>query len=52
MDLARLTEPPPFLHLFLVPEMHANQIWECGPDGKVRWQIDVDGRRLRDHRAG
>jgi outer membrane protein assembly factor BamB len=40
VDLARADAPIPFLNLTLVPEMHGNKVWEVGPDGKVRWQLD------------
>jgi HEAT repeat protein len=39
IDLARVSDQPAYLNLTLVAEMHANRIWECGPDGKVRWQL-------------
>jgi HEAT repeat protein len=42
VNLARLEERPPFLNLTLVPEMHANKVWEFGPDGKVRWELKTD----------
>jgi hypothetical protein len=42
VDLARLGERSPFLNLTLVPEMHANKVWEFGPDGKVRWELKED----------
>jgi len=40
IDLAKASLAEPFLGLILVPEMHGNILWECGPDGKVRWQIN------------
>jgi hypothetical protein len=39
VDLAKVGRAEPFLGLTLVPEMHGNTIWECGPDGKLRWQM-------------
>ena len=42
VNLAKLDERPPFLNLTLVPEMHANRVWEYGPDGKVRWELTRD----------
>lgn len=42
LDLARLSERPEFLNLTLVPEMHANKVWEYGPDGKVRWELTTN----------
>jgi HEAT repeats/PQQ-like domain len=39
IDLANIPEQPPFLNLTVLPEMNANKVWECGPDGKERWQI-------------
>jgi len=39
IDLAKLDEGPPFLNVTLVPEMHAQKVWEFGPDGKVRWEL-------------
>jgi HEAT repeat protein len=51
LDLARAKDRPPFLNLLLVPEMHANQVWECGRDGKPRWHLTglqqpIDARYL------
>src|SRR5262249_23703560 len=43
VDLARLDERPRLLGVTLVPEMHANKVWECGPDGKPLWEIAVPG---------
>ena len=42
VDLAKLSARPPFLNLTLVPEMHANKVWEFGPDGKLRWELAKD----------
>ncbi len=42
VDLARLPERAPFRNLTVVPEMHANKVWEFGPDGKVRWELKGD----------
>jgi hypothetical protein len=39
VDLARLDEATPYLGLTLVPEMHGGKVWECGKDGKVRWEL-------------
>jgi HEAT repeat protein len=51
VDLARLEEGPVFLRRVLIPEMHANRIWECDRDGKVRWemtklQVPIDAHYL------
>jgi hypothetical protein len=43
IDLAKLTEQPRFLGYTLVPEMHANKVWEIGPEKKVLWEAHVDG---------
>jgi HEAT repeats/PQQ-like domain len=40
VNLARLSEPPPILGITLVPEMHANKVWEADQSGKVLWQMD------------
>ena len=42
VHLAKLEERPPFLNRTLVPEMHANKVWEYGGDGKVRWELTKD----------
>jgi HEAT repeat protein len=42
LDLAKALEAEPFLNLTVVPEMHANKVWECGKDGKPRWTIAKD----------
>jgi HEAT repeat protein len=42
LDLAKALEAEPFLNLTVVPEMHANRVWECGKDGKPRWTIAKD----------
>jgi hypothetical protein len=39
VDLARLDDAPRLLGLTLVPEMHANKVWECGADGKPLWEV-------------
>ncbi len=39
LDLARLDEVPRLLGLNLLPEMHANKVWECGKDGKPLWEL-------------
>jgi HEAT repeat protein/outer membrane protein assembly factor BamB len=43
IDLARLDETPAVLGLTLIPEMHANKVWECGRDGKPLWEVAVPG---------
>jgi len=35
----RLLEQPPFLSLTLVPEMHANKVWEYDGQGTVLWEL-------------
>src|SRR5262245_5782539 len=42
IELAKLDERTAFLNVTLVPEMHANKVWEFGPDGKVRWELTGD----------
>jgi HEAT repeat protein len=42
LDLAKALEAEPFLNLTVIPEMHANKVWECGKDGKPRWTIAKD----------
>jgi len=39
VDLARLHDQPRLLGRTLIPEMHANKIWECGKDTKPLWTI-------------
>lgn len=39
IDLAQLKDKPPFLSLTLVPEMHANKVWEYDRQGKVLWEL-------------
>lgn len=39
IDLASLPATPPYLGLTLVPEMHAQKVWECGKDGKPLWEV-------------
>jgi hypothetical protein len=39
LDLAKANAAEPFLGLTVMPEMHANKVWECGKDGKARWTI-------------
>jgi hypothetical protein len=39
INLARLDEGPAFLGITLVPEMHANKVWEFDRAGKVLWSI-------------
>ena len=43
VDLAKLSEQPRYLGYTLVPEMHANKVWEIGADGKTLWETNVDG---------
>jgi hypothetical protein len=40
VDLAKMDTEEVYRGLTVIPEMHANKVWECGPDGKVRWQLD------------
>jgi HEAT repeat protein len=40
VDLAKVNEADVHLGLNVVPEMHANKVWECGKDGKPRWTIE------------
>jgi hypothetical protein len=42
-DLAKLTEQERHLGYTLVPEMHANKVWEIGADKKILWSVDVPG---------
>jgi hypothetical protein len=39
LDLSRLDAAPRLLGLNLIPEMHANKVWECGKDGKPLWEM-------------
>jgi outer membrane protein assembly factor BamB len=39
LDLSHLSMLPGYIGLTLVPEMHANKVWECGKDGKPLWEI-------------
>lgn len=39
VDLARANQPSEFVGLNVVPEMHANKVWECGRDGKPLWEL-------------
>lgn len=39
VDLVLHDEPGRLRGLTLVPEMHANKVWECGPDGKPLWTV-------------
>jgi hypothetical protein len=43
IDLARLRDTERLLGLTLVIEWNTNRVWECGRDGKVRWQLKVNG---------
>ncbi len=40
VDLGRLDDTAPYLGLTLVPEMHANKVWECNAEGKPLWSIE------------
>jgi HEAT repeat protein len=42
-DLGRLTQAPAPLGLTLCVEWNTNRVYECGRDGKVRWQLQVNG---------
>jgi hypothetical protein len=48
VDVARASAAPAYLGLTLVPEMHANRVWECGRDGRVRWEIKENLRQPID----
>jgi hypothetical protein len=39
VDLARLEDEERQAGLTVVSEPFSNAVWECGPDGKVRWRI-------------
>jgi hypothetical protein len=39
IDLANASRPAEFLGLTVVPEMHANKVWECGRDGQPLWEL-------------
>ncbi len=39
LDLSRLDLVPRLLGLNVIPEMHANKVWECGRDGKPVWEV-------------
>ncbi len=43
VDLATLEDTPRLLNVTLIPEMHANKVWECGKDGRPRWEVPVPG---------
>jgi outer membrane protein assembly factor BamB len=43
VDLGKLSETPRYLGYTLIPEMHANKVWEIGADKKVMWETRVDG---------
>jgi HEAT repeat protein len=38
-DLARLTQAERLLGLTLGVEYNTGRVWECGPDGKLRWEL-------------
>ncbi len=38
-DLARLRDDTGILGLTLAIEYNTNRVWECGPDGTVRWEL-------------
>jgi hypothetical protein len=39
LDLAHSLLGTRYLGLTLIPEMHANKVWECGKDGKPLWEL-------------
>jgi hypothetical protein len=39
VDLARFTDAELLLGLTLGIEFNTGRVWECGPDGKLRWEI-------------
>ena len=39
VDLAKIEETPPFLHVLLVPEMHGQKVYEVDRNKKVLWEI-------------
>lgn len=39
VDLARALKPAEYLGISVIPEMHANKVWECGRDGKPLWEL-------------
>jgi hypothetical protein len=39
VDLARAADRERFLGLTLGIEYNSGRVWECGPDGKVRWEF-------------
>jgi HEAT repeat protein len=44
VDLAKAAGARRFLNHTLVPEMHANKVWEIGSDGKtILWEVAVPG---------
>jgi hypothetical protein len=43
IDLAALTDAPHRLGFTLGIEWNTNKVWECGPDGKMRWVIACMG---------
>jgi HEAT repeat protein len=39
VELGRIDQPTRMLGRTLIPEMHANKVWECGKDGKPLWEL-------------
>jgi hypothetical protein len=39
VNLAKVNEVPPFLHVLLVPEMHGHRVFEVDRSNKVLWEI-------------
>jgi hypothetical protein len=55
LDLSRFDETPRLRGMNVIPEMHANKVWECGKDGKPLWemtglQCPIDAQVLPDNR--
>jgi HEAT repeat protein len=49
IHLAQLTRRPPHLGITIVPEMHANKVWEVTKAGKVLWELGVPGCPIDAH---
>jgi HEAT repeat protein len=43
IDLAHVDKQEVLLGLTVGISWNANKVWECGPDGKARWQLSVNG---------
>ena len=43
VDLAKVDEQPRHLGYTLIPEMHANKVWEIDAAKKILWETKVDG---------